>query len=129
MKVTFLPKNLIVKLKSLPFLKPIAAFLFASFLLMNHAKAQVDLLVTTEPTSDGNIKLDSIKTGKSFIFVIDYSISSLTQNGKNVVIQVQLPANLTVAAGSTSIAYDHSQISSVTNSGGIITATCKSSKV
>jgi uncharacterized repeat protein (TIGR01451 family) len=88
------------------------------------SKAQVSLLVTTETTSDGNLRLDSIKTGKPFIFVIDYSVSSLTQNGNNVVIKVQLPTNLTVAGGSTSYAYDHSQITSVTNVGGVITATC-----
>ena len=100
------------------------ALFIAFFLLVNSAKSQVDLLVTTEATSDGNLKLDSIKTGKNFIFVIDYSISSLTQNGNHVVIKVNLPTNLTIPNGNTSIVYDHSQIASVTNSGGVVTATC-----
>ena len=98
------------------------AIALVSLLIVNIASAQVDLLVSTEATSDGNLKVDSIKTGKNFIFVIDYSISSLTTNGTNVKIQVPLPDNLTVAPGGTSIAYDHSQISSVTNVGGLITA-------
>ncbi len=96
--------------------------LFTLFLL-NTGNAQVDLLVSTEATSDGNLKLDSIKTGKNFIFVIDYSISSLTSNGNNVIIKIPLPANLAVAPGATSIAYDASQITSVTNVAGLITAT------
>jgi len=124
MKARFTLKILIQQLGSLVNMKSVTALVLALFLSANSVRAQVDLLVTTEPTSDGNHKLDSIKTGSNFIFVIDYSISSLTHNGNNVVIKVNLPTNLTVAAGSSSIAYDHSQISSVTNSGGVVTATC-----
>ena len=123
-KILVTPKTMIMNIKNLvkSFTVKCFAILLVSLLSLHTASAQVDLLVSTEATSDGNLKLDSIKTGKNFIFVIDYSISSLTTNGTNVKIQVPLPANLTVAPGGTSIAYDHSQISSVTNVAGLITA-------
>ena len=99
------------------------AFVFIS--AVNSVKAQVTLQVTTACTSDGNNTIDSITTGSPFIFVIDYSISSLTSNGQNVVVTVPLPNHLLVSSGTTAIAYDKSQVVSVTNSGGLITATLK----
>ena len=125
MRFRFTPKIKIQNLSRSFTIKSLATLLLALFLSANSVKAQVDLLVTTEPTSDGAHKLDSIKTGSNFIFVIDYRVSSLTHNGNNVVIKVNLPTNLTLAgAVSSAVAYDHSQISSVTNSGGVVTATC-----
>ncbi|PJE47363.1 MAG: hypothetical protein CUR34_02055 [Sediminibacterium sp.] len=111
------------------FKRQLNILLFTAFLLLTTAfssSAQVTVLVSAKATSNGNTIVDSIKTGKNFIYVIDYSVSSLVTNATGLVLTVPLPQNLTVASGSTSIAFDNSQINSVSNVGGVVTATFKS---
>lgn len=124
MKSRFIPQIFNHHIGKLMNLKSVAIMFLAIFLFSNNMKAQVTLKVTSACTSNGNTEITSIPTGSPFIFVIDYSISSLTDKGNNVVISLPLPTNLGLNGSlATAIAYDKSQVASVTNSGGTITAT------
>jgi len=98
---------------------------FLLFVSTAYSSAQVNILVSTKATSNGNTAVDSIKTGKNFIYVINYSASSLVSNANGLVLTIPLPQNLTVASGLSSIAFDNTQINTVTNVGGVVTATFK----
>ena len=116
MKSRFIPQIFNHHIGKLMNLKSVAIMLLAIFLFSNNVKAQVTLKVTSACTSNGNTEITSIPTGSPFIFVIDYSISSLTDKGNNVVISLPLPTNLGLNGSlATAVAYDKSQVASVTN--------------
>ena len=93
----------------------ITVFLFIAF--SSSVNATVDIAIS------GSTNVDSVNTGVNFIYTLNYSVSSLTDNGQNVKIIITLPANLTVSGGTNGIAYDKSQVSSVTISGSKVTVT------
>ena len=103
-----------------PMLKVISKLimiLFSLFCISNSSFATVDLAIS------GSANVDSVNTGVNFIYTLNYSVSSLTDNGQNVKILVTLPTNLTVSGGTSGIAYDKSQVTSVTISGSKVTVT------
>ena len=103
-----------------PMLKVISKLimiLFSLFCISNSSFATVDLAIS------GSANVDSVNTGVNFIYTLNYSVSSLTDNGQNVKIVMTLPSNLTVSGGTSGIAYDKSQVTSVTISGSKVTIT------
>jgi len=91
------------------------SLLIACLLFVSQAFAQVQLSLSA------STDLASVNTGNQFIYTLNYQISSLTSNGSNVVANMALPANLTpfdVNNFGNSVAYDESQVQSVTYNSG-----------
>jgi len=89
-------------------------------LAMFTANAQVQLTVS------GTSNLDSVNSNSQFIYTLNYQVSSLTSNGINVVSTMPLPQNLVpfdVNNFSNSVAFDDSQVASVTYNSGTNTIT------
>lgn len=95
--------------------------LFALIVLLlgfnNKATASVDLALS------GSVSADSVNTGVSFTYTLNYSISSLTDNGQNVKIVMSLPTNMTVSGGVAGVSFDKSQVASVGIVGSVVTIT------
>ena len=81
------------------------------------AAATVDLALS------GSVSTDSVNTGVSFVYTLNYSISSLTDNGQNVKVVMTLPTNMTVSGGVAGVSFDKSQIASVGIVGSVVTIT------
>lgn len=91
--------------------------LLVSFSVLGNAQS-VQLSVS------GSVDSSSINTGNIFIYTVNYSVSSLTTNGQNVVATIQLPDLLRPADTvnfNNSVSFDDDQISSMVYSGGLIT--------
>ncbi len=92
--------------------KWIIASLFL-FGINNSSSAQVNLAIHQ------GVNVSSINTGDQFIDTINYACSSFTSNGQNVVANLALPQNLVpyvISPFANSVAYDETQVSSVTYS-------------
>lgn len=98
--MVFLVKRITIKLM----------FCMTLLFSLQSVRANVELNVV------GSANVGSINTGSQFIYTVDYSISSLTHQGINVVAQIALPSNVilndSVSLGNT-VVWDPSQINSV----------------
>lgn len=88
------------------------ALILALFMLVvTNVSAQVSLVIKQ------STNMSSVSTGSQFIDTINYSCSSFTSNGQNVVATLSLPENLVplvISPFASSVAYDESQVASVT---------------
>ena len=103
-----------------PSLKKVVKLLVVIITLIcinNKATASVDLALS------GSVSQDSVNTGVSFVYTLNYSISSLTDNGQNVKVVMTLPSNLTVSGGVAGVSFDKSQVASVGIVGSVVTIT------
>ncbi len=95
-------------------------FVLLFIVLAFTGKAQVQLSLSA------STDLASVNTGNQFIYTLNYQISSLTTNGTGVVATMPLPTNLTpfdVSNFNNSVAFDNSQVSSITYNSGTNTIT------
>ena len=103
-------KYILNKLISSMLAKRSILVLAISFLLSFSASASIELGLA------GSSNVNSIQSGKQFIYTLNYSISSLTDVGHGVVADIALPdlIQLTDSVSlSNSVVYDNSQVASV----------------
>jgi len=114
-----------MKTKILLLFAAVAAVVVFAYSAKTFVKASNNSYVPVSDSVDlaisGSANVDSILTGANFIYTLNFSVSSLTANGQNVKIKVTLPQNLSVNGGTSGIAYDHSQVSSVSIVGSLVT--------
>lgn len=102
-------------------MKALRYLLYTLLVISNsYLYAQVNLVV------NGSANVTSINTGSQFTYTLNYAISSLTNNGNNVVATIPLPNNLepwNTSSFNTSVTFSPAQISSVTYNAGTNTVT------
>ncbi|MCG9900422.1 MAG: hypothetical protein MH132_10505 [Hydrotalea sp.] len=100
--------------KNLHQLIKILAFVFLVGITVG-SNAQVQFTV------QGSANVNSIETGAQFIYTLNYQLSSLNQNGQNVVATIDLPQNLEpfdVNNFSNSINFNNTQVANASYSAG-----------
>lgn len=97
------------------FVNPRIALAFLLSVIAGGLNAQVELGLSA------SVSPSTVSTGSTFIYTLNYQVSSFTTNGQNVVATLNLPENLVPASTSpfsNSVEFDPSQVSGVTYNSG-----------